>query len=353
MRPCTPWNPGEIHSTRLTDPDDGPASTCEGMAPLKVSPFHLLPATVLRFWQSLYDGQGASITQHPRFAAAAAQHSTGAVKVLHHDGGVAAFSVAGDCATSLFSGAPQLGVRLSARQVATALNCAEVYWPLLTDQAPPGATTWERLASPYVGWSNGGTDLLERVRERHGSQADRKWRRFEAGGLLVRLRVADPRADIREIERRSWKAAAGQAMHQRGQLGLYSTLLSEELATADVAYLGDRPVAYRIDTQVGDEVACLKWSFDEDFRRFSPGFYLLTVGLRLRYADSSLQRIDLHGSPDTLKALVATGGQVRCDAAWALDTERVKHRRRERMFHDERIRRTWVARRGIRHAYGA
>jgi hypothetical protein len=346
------WNPGEVHGTRLIEADSH-ASACDATSPPEVSPFHLLPAAMLRFWERLFDRQGSSITQHPRFAAAAAEHSSGNVVVLHHEGGVAAFSVTGDSATSLFSGAPQLGGRLSAQQVATALDCAELYWPLLNGQAPPGVATWERLPSPFVDWSDRGTDLLRRVRDRHGSQADRKWRRFEAGGLRVRLRVDDPSADVREIESRSWKAGAGQAMHQRGQLGLYSTLLSEGIATADIAYLGQRPVAYRIDAQIGDEVACLKWSFDERFRRFSPGFYLLTVGLRLRYADSALERIDLHGSPDTLKALVATDSRPRLDAAWATNYERVKRLRRERTLHDERIREVWVARKGVRHAYGA
>lgn len=343
--------PGEVHGTRLIGADP-PSSVGEISPPPAMSPFHLVPASVLRLWQRLFARHGTSITQHPRFAAAAAEHSTGNVMVLHHEEGVAVFSVTGDSATSLFTGTPQLGSRISARQVATALDCAELYWPLLDGQAPAGATTWERLPSPFVDWSNRGADLLRRVRDRHGSQADRKWRRFEAGGLTIRLQVADPQADVREIERRSWKASAGQAMHQRGQLGLYSTLLSEGIAAADIAYLGDRPVAYRIDTQVGDEVACLKWSFDERFRRFSPGFYLLTVGLQLRYSDSSLERIDLHGSPDTLKALLATDSRPRLDAAWATDHERVSRLRRERRLHDERIRQMWVARKGVRHAYG-
>lgn len=351
MCPSSAWNLGEVHDAQLIEAGV-PASICELPSPVEVSPFHLLSAAALRFWQRLFDEQGTSITQHPGFAAAAAEHSAGKVMVLHHEAGVAAFSVAGDAATSLFSATPQLGRRLSAQQTASALNCAELYWPLLNGQAPPGAATWERLPSPFIDWSDGGAGLLRRVRDRHGSQAERKWRRFEAGGLRIRLRVEDPRADVRQIERRSWKADAGQAMHQRGQLGLYSTLLADGVATTDVAYLDQCPVAYRIDAQVGDEVSCLKWSFDERFRRFSPGFYLLTVGLRLRYADSAVKRIDLHGSPDTLKALVATDSRARLDAAWATDHERVKRRHRERTLHDERTRQMWVARKGVRYAYG-
>lgn len=128
---------------------------------------------------------------------------------------------------------------------------------------------------------------------------------------------AEAVAVLDTIERRSWKARCDQSMHDRDQqFELYSGLLDRNLVTLDVAWHGRRPVAYRLDARVGQTVACVKWSFDEDYRRCSPGFYLLTQGLVRRWGPVELDLIDLFGSPDTLKDVVASGAVPRYDLAW-------------------------------------
>lgn len=209
--------------------------------------------------------------------------------------------------------------------------------------AAPKSVRW--LVRPGVG-------LMARVRERYGSRADRQWRRFENAGLAVATVAGKPAVEVLDrIERASWKTKAGQSMHEReDQFALYCTLIERGVADLEVVYDGLSPVAYRLDTKIGRVVTCLKWSYDDRYRRFSPGFHLLTTDLVRRWSGADLARVDLFGSPDLLKRLISTGERRRFDLAWP-DASVAQDLRLERISFDAKIRASYEAGRGIREHY--
>ncbi|MGI9001655.1 MAG: GNAT family N-acetyltransferase [Pseudonocardia sp.] len=317
-----------------------------------------LPEPVREWWAGA-DGVATAVQQTlgyaDAFAAAIGSHR---VHVAVHRGLLGAFRLDVGRASCVFVGRPVLGdLRESslcelAELVGTAVEVPVVYFPHVASAAASGLASWRRLDSPIVTWADRGRDLPDRVRRRYGSRADRQWRRFETAGLTAApVSGAEAISVLDTIERRSWKAACGQSMHDRDQqFELYSGLLDRNLVTLDVVWHGRRPVAYRLDARTGRTVACVKWSFDEDYRRCSPGFSLLTRGLVCRWGAVELDRIDLFGSPDTLKDVVASGAVPRYDLAWppgpaaaALCAERSAFDRAARDNH--------VARRGVRYLY--
>jgi hypothetical protein len=317
-----------------------------------------LPAEVSTWWR--WASNGADAIQHTidytdAFASAVGMNR---VYVAIHDGLLSAFLDEDDRASCLFGRVPALGplgkadLCGMATMVRDALRSPIVYFPHVHNRLSPRFRSWRRRACPIVSWAQRGSDIPARVRRRYGSRAARQWLRFEAEGLTIaRPAGIDAVKALDVIERRSWKAECGQSMHDRGrQFELYSGLLTRGLVSLDVAWDGQRPIAYRMDTRRGSNVACLKWSFDEEYRRCSPGFYLLTHGLVRRWGQEPLGAIDLAGSPDTLKDLVASDAIPRYDLAWppgaaadALCTER--------LVFDRTTETNYLAGRGVRHLY--
>jgi CelD/BcsL family acetyltransferase involved in cellulose biosynthesis len=138
--------------------------------------------------------------------------------------------------------------------------------------------------------------------------------------------------------------------HRDNQFDLYAYLLRHGLSSLDVVWSATRPIAYRLDAHLGRTVMCLKWSYDEEYRRCSPGFYLLTKRLVQRWGDTDLDSIDLFGSPDRLKDLISTDRVARFDLAWppgpAVDALRA-----ERTGFDRQVRENHQAGRGVRQLY--
>ncbi|MGH3936172.1 MAG: GNAT family N-acetyltransferase [Pseudonocardiaceae bacterium] len=317
-----------------------------------------LPEPVRQWWARA-DQAANAVQQTLGYAdAVAAAVGSNRVHVAVHRSLLGAFRQDEGKASSVFAGRPVLGgppdsqLCELAELVRAALDVPVVYFPHVTSAAVSGLASWRRRDSPTVTWTEQGRDLPERVRRRYGSRADRQWRRFEAAGLTTApVSGAAAVAVLDTIERRSWKAMCGQSMHDRDQqFELYSGLVDRNLVTLDVAWHGRRPVAYRLDAWTGRTVACVKWSFDEDYRRSSPGFYLLTQGLTRRWGPVELDLIDLFGSPDTLKDMVASGAVPRYDLAWppgpAADALRA-----ERSAFDHAAQDNHTTRRGVRHLY--
>ena len=283
-----------------------------------------VPQEVLERWRAWPDAD--FVHELPEYSAAVASGSDPVYVAVYGDL-VSAFAVRGLWAECLFTDRQYAGEGHDfaglADAVRSELGVPLVYFPLLGSAAArrgrsAGFAVWERLPSPYVGWSDRGAGLMSRVRERYGSRADRQWRRFENAGLTVATVAGKPAIEVLDrVERASWKTATGQSMHERGdQFALYCVLIERGVADLEVVYDGTFPVAYRLDTKIGRVVACLKWSYDDRYRRFSPGFHLLTTDLVRRWSGVDLARVDLFGSPDLLKRLVATGERRRFDLAW-------------------------------------
>lgn len=324
-----------------------------------------LPPDVLERWRAWPD---ADFVHQSADYAAAVDAGADPVHVAVHNGLISAFVVRGQRADCLFTDRPYAGGGETADRagrdfagladaVRSELGVGLVYFPLLGSAAADSARSagfaaWERLPSPYVGWSDRGAGLAARVRDRYGSRADRQWRRFDGAGLTTRTVTGAAAVEVLDrVERASWKTSAGQSMHHReDQFALYSGLIERGAAELDAVYDGSTPVAYRLDTRAGGVVACLKWSYDERYRRYSPGFHLLTTGLVRRWSGTRLERVDLFGSPDLLKRLIATGERRRFDLAWP-DGPAAADLRRERTAFDATIRAAYEAGHGIRRHY--
>jgi hypothetical protein len=323
-----------------------------------------LTAAELERWHAVYAAAGSRVQQSPDYAAALA-YSGEDVAVAIGPVAIAVLTIAGGRATMACADFPVLSPAPATPPVvadvltrAHQLTGLPVYMPLadasyagLTGLAPVRA--WERSPNSVIDWSGDGAGLLGRVRERGGSQADRKRQMIERDGLVLDAgrHGRDAARDMLAVDDRSWKAAAGQSMRQRGrQAALYSRLISQ--GTATVTFLRHRgtPVAFRIDAQAGARLACLKWSYDQEYARYSPGAYLLTAGLLAEWSGRGVTTIDLFGGPDHLKNLVYSHRVPRIDA-WYGDDKAGAALEEERLAFDARLRATLQAGKGLRHAF--
>lgn len=231
---------------------------------------------------------------------------------------------------------------------ASAILGAVLYFPLVYADSPGGdalsrsaAARWDRLPSPTVSGASLREGLVARARERLGSRADRRLRRFALAGITVHTFGGDEAMRwILSVEGRSWKRSVGQDLRTRGQTELYATLARSPASRIRVALAGQSPVAYRFDYLAGDVVYSLKWSYSEEWRGVSPGFTLLVRDLADCWASTGVRIIDLHGSPDTLKAAVCDPGgeRVRTDFGWPPEQSCINQLRRERLAHDQKLR---------------
>ncbi|MFI9081883.1 GNAT family N-acetyltransferase [Streptomyces sioyaensis] len=213
--------------------------------------------------------------------------------------------------------------------------------------------TWPRLANSVIDWSLDGADLWERALRRGTSQLTRKRRLVERDGLTLRLGRSGHEAaqDTLTVDDNSWKATRGQSMRQRGWQGMvYSALIRSGVLTATFLYDQDRPVAFRLDSRVKDRVMCLKWSYDEAYKRYSPGLYLLTEGLIHQWGGAPIRTIDLFGSPDSLKNLLYSERLPRVDI-WYGNPKLGAELAADRLLLDKRVTQAQTAGKGIRHAY--
>ena len=315
-------------------------------------------------WRDAFGESGCRIQQSPDYARAL-QRSGEQVGVALGDNLFTVFTVASKVATIVCADVPVLSpapptpaeLALMIREVRR-LTGLSVYMPLvdascraLAELAP--VRLWDRPPNSLIDWADDGAGLLARVRMRGGSQLDRKHRMIERDGFALDLARLGENAgrDVLAVDDRSWKAAAGQSLRQRGrQAALYSCLI--ELRAVSVSFLrhNETAVAFRVDAQVADRLMCLKWSYDQAYARYSPGMYLLTTGLIAGWARRGIRTIDLCGSPDHLKDLICSGRAPRIDV-WYGEADAGRHLEQERLAFDSRLRVILQAGRGLRHAY--
>ncbi|MFV2195473.1 GNAT family N-acetyltransferase [Nocardiopsis sp. LOL_012] len=278
-----------------------------------------------------------------------------------------AFRRSGDHWRSVFPGAPVLAdrelepetLRRLLGWIARDLDAAYLYFPLAYPEtaaagalaAVPGMAVWNRSHSPVIDWEDQGHGILNRFHDRHGSQARRKARRWRKALRMEVLAGNAARSALADIEGRSWKASVGLDLASEGQLGYYQDLLDEGVVRLSAAMLDGRPIAYRLDARHDSTVYALEWSFDARFGRYAPGMFLMVDGLPQCWADADLERVDLFGSPDTLKQLLATGTRERVDLAWPSGSA-VHRLRHERQAHDARLRQRFERGIGLAVTYG-
>lgn len=331
--------------------------------PVEVVGLPDLTANQVASWQALHDEFGTGVQQSPAYAQAVSG-AGGQVLVASSRDRIAAFTHDGTVCTALGGDLPLLGVDVGTADLLSVVTAVRrttglpVYLPLVdhgyADVAGHGEfATWNRPSNSVIDWSDEGQDLQARVRARGTSQSDRKRRLVERDGLVLDAgRSGDEAArEVLEVDDRSWKAERGQSMRRRGnQSDLYGRLVRSATLTVTFLRDGPRPVAFRLDGRVKDRVTCLKWSYDEAYRRYSPGLYLLTEGLRRQWAGQGVRLIDLFGSPDSLKDLLYTHRLPRIDV-WCGDPARGHELAQDRLALDDRVARVRDDGKGLRYAF--
>lgn len=315
-------------------------------------------------WRDAFHKSGCRIQQSPCYALAL-QRSGEQVGVAHGDGLMAVFTVADKVATVVCADIPVLSsalappdqVALMLREIRR-LTGLSVYMPLvdasyraLAELAP--VRLWARPPNSVIDWADDGAGLLERARIRGGSQIDRKRRLIERDGLILcsSLSAESTEREVLAVDDRSWKAAAGQSLRQRGrQAALYAALIGLQVASVTFLRHNGTAVAFRIDAQIASRLMCLKWSYDQAYARYSPGTYLLTTGLIAGWAGRGIRTVDLCGSPDHLKDLIYSHRVPRIDV-WYGDGSAGRELEQERLAFDARLRANAQAGKGLRHAY--
>ncbi|WP_170201492.1 GNAT family N-acetyltransferase [Actinocorallia herbida] len=323
----------------------------------------LSPARVQR-WQDAYERTGVRVQQSPAYARALSAAGS-RILVATGDDVVAAFTRGPAMCSAVGADEPLLGTTepcaarlvpvVAAVRRATGLP---VYLPLVDDRYAEVSghgefACWDRPPNSLIDWTRQGLDLRDRVRERGTSQPDRKRRLVERDGLVLDHGTTGEAAarDMLAVDDRSWKAARGQSMRERGdQAALYGGLVRDGVVGVTFLRDGGAPVAFRLDSRAGDRLTCLKWSYDESYRRYSPGLYLLTEGLVRQWGDRGLRVVDLFGGPDTVKDLLHTHRVPRIDV-WCGDPELGAAQARDRRALDERTGRARDGGRGLRHAF--
>jgi len=239
------------------------------------------------------------------------------------------------------------------------LNVETLYFPLLYHNSSllnilneiPNSEIWPRLPNPMILCHNNDVSLVETARIRSGSRVLRQIRKLEHCSITARFADTEEISYIiKAIEAKSWKHQAKMDMFSRQQFEYYKTLLQSPFCNIRVLISDDRPIAYRLDYLLKNNLYLLKWSFDEEYAKFSPGLYMLTKDLENSYILKNLMTIDLVGSPDLLKATIETDRIDRFDFAWP-KCETTLRLKSERLHHDRTLHENYSLKKSIRRAY--
>lgn len=197
---------------------------------------------------------------------------------------------------------------------------------------------WSRLPNPIVSPPLDPKVMWERVISRYGHRAARQRKKFIQELSIKIFSGQNVRNLIERVELHSWKHRFNQDMLSRdNQIVYYSAIIESGLASITFAFDSELPVAYRIDVKVNNVLFTLKWSFDESFKKYSPGFSLLTWQLFEQYSRQSLHYIDLYGSPDQLKKLLETSRIDRFDVCVSKESSIAESIKKRKIKYDAKI----------------
>lgn len=266
---------------------------------------------------------------------------------------------------SLFSGFPYLGKKAvdfeNLLKVALNITNADcLYFPLIYESTEiikslsliNNITVWNRLPSPIVVGDFSIEAILKRVNNRYGKRTTRQKSIFEKKLMIKSVMKKDSTRVLSEVERNSWKYRSNQDMFSRGyQFDYYNKLINCGVVNLVAAYDLNKPVAFRIDALVKNTLYVVKWSFDESYKKYSPGFYLLVFDLFERYKNIEIDYIDLFGSPDLLKDVIENDRLERFDFCYSTNEELVRNIKNERLNFDSRVYNNYLNKKSIRRVY--
>lgn len=237
-------------------------------------------------------------------------------------------------------------LELYIHQIKQYLKTNTIYFPLVykTDSRiidlmnVKNSSYWNRLPTPIIKNDFKESTIWERVRSRYGSRADKQKKLFERNLCTQKLTLVDLKDEITKVEISSWKRKYKQDMLSRdNQIDFYSNIIKSGLANITFAYDKTIPVAFRIDVLSHGILYVIKWSYAENYKKFSPGFYLLSVDLFRSYKNYKLKFIDLYGSPDSLKNLIENDRLDRIDICVSEEIDTVNILKNNRIGYDKKI----------------
>ncbi|MDD4937401.1 MAG: hypothetical protein PHX34_00055 [Candidatus Shapirobacteria bacterium] len=217
-----------------------------------------------------------------------------------------------------------------------------------------GISTWPRLPSPIIKKNFSGTVIWDKVKEHYGSRAEKQKNKFEKYLYIRPIKINEVENIIRTVENNSWKKLYGQDMISRGdQYKYYVNIIKNGLADISVCFdrKTNQPVAFRIDSLNNGILYTIKWSFDENYKKYSPGFYLITIDLFHKYLNTHLNYIDLYGSPDSLKNMVETNRLSRCDFCLSKSNYLINMIKKERTDYDKKIYDNYIKQKSLKNLF--
>lgn len=137
--------------------------------------------------------------------------------------------------------------------------------------------------------------------------SNRNIKKFEKNMYIKYLTKTNIEDILITIESNSWKKEKKQDMTTKvEQLKYYSKLVELGIASLAVAYEKEtnKEVAYRLDAIFKDKISVLKNSYIEDYKKYSPGSYMLLYDLFNKYP--ALEYVDLYGGPGLAKEMIET-----------------------------------------------
>lgn len=137
--------------------------------------------------------------------------------------------------------------------------------------------------------------------------SNRNVKKFESKLYIKYYTKINPTDIIKEIEKESWKFIVNQDMiTKKEQLMYYSSLVQSGVASIAVSYMKDTNdmVAYRIDAKYNNKIHVLKNSYKEQYKKYSPGSYMLISDLYNQY--KNFKYVDLYGGPGLAKNMIET-----------------------------------------------
>ena len=196
---------------------------------------------------------------------------------------------------------------------------------------------YERLYTSISNHKKIGTDILEKVKKSpRVFFSNRNVKIFEKDLYIEYYTKKEIKNILLDIDKNSWKYIYKQDMTSKPeQLIYYNELVKQGIAYIAVVYTkkDSEVVAYRIDAIYNSKIHILKNSYKENFKKHSPGSYLLIYDLFKRYP--KMEYVDLYGGPGLAKEMIETDRIKRFDMLYG-DIEGIKTMENNRKKWDEK-----------------
>lgn len=197
---------------------------------------------------------------------------------------------------------------------------------------------YQRLYTSISNYKKIGNNILDRVLSSDKVYfSKRNIKKFESSMYIKYFTKIDVKYLIKKIEIKSWKYEKKQDMiTKHHQLLYYNELIKQGVAIIAVSFTKNTniPIAYRIDANYANKTHVLKNSYNEDYKKYSPGSYMLIYDLFKRYPNR--EYVDLYGGPGLAKQMIETERVERYDMFYGNKEDIIKIKENRNKW-DEKI----------------